>query len=241
MKFSNMKLSIIIPAYNEEKRILGTLKEIDYYSTKYPFNYEVLIVDDGSTDNTNIIVDNYILNKFNFRLFQNSENSGKGYSIRKGVRESTGDLILFTDADLHTSLFEMNKFLPYLKDFDVIIASRSLSGSLVGEVLYRRFIGEVFSWIVQLLIIKGIPDTQCGFKLFTKKAAKTIFQRQLINGWAFDVEILFLARKLGFRIKDIPVTSNNPPGSKVNPITAGISMFRDLLKIRFYSIMGYYR
>lgn len=236
-----MKISIVIPAYNEEKRILDSLNKIELYFKQYSFDYEVIIIDDGSKDNTVQLVQSFIQKNKKFKLLINPKNTGKGYSVKRGMLISEGDLVLFTDADLHAPLSELNKFLPFIKEYDVVIASRLLPASLVGEVAHRKFIGQIFSWLVHILVIKDLPDTQCGFKLFTKRAAQKIFSNQLLNGWCFDVESLFLAQKFGFKIKETPIISNNAPGSTVNPITAGTAMFFDLFKIRFNDFIGRYK
>lgn len=229
-------LSIVIPAYNEEKRIEETLEKILNYLKTKNYQYEIIVVDDGSSDNTVKVLETIAKENKNIFILKNEQNSGKGYSVRKGVLESKGDYILFSDADLSTPIEEVEKLLHWLNQgFDVTIGSRGLKESdiKIHQPFYRELMGKFFNFLVQTLLIKGIKDTQCGFKCFKKDATKEIFKRQKIDGFGFDVEILYIAKKLNYKIKEVPVTWLNSPNSKVSPIKHSLEMFKDILKIKF--------
>ena len=225
-------ISIIIPAYNEEERIGITLEKIQTYLDQNHPDYEILVVDDGSKDNTINIVKS--LNS-NIKIIKQEINQGKGAAVRRGMLEANGDICLFTDDDLSTPIYEIEKTLKaHQEGFEVCIGSRALQSELIKEhqPWYREMMGKTFNKIVQLLVVKGIQDTQCGFKSFTSSAAKSIFEKCKINGFAFDVETVFLANKLNFSIKELPVEWYNDERSKVNPITDSTRMFLEILKIR---------
>lgn len=225
-------ISIIIPAYNEESRIEITLEKIqDYMNLHYP-DFEIIVVDDGSKDNTIGVVKSF---SSDIKIIKQERNQGKGAAVRRGMLEASGDIRLFTDADLSTPIYEVEKVLKWHKDeFDVCIGSRALQSELIKEhqPFYRELMGKTFNKMVQLLVVKGIQDTQCGFKSFTAEAADKIFSICKINGFAFDVEAVFLANKFKFKIKEIPVEWYNDDRSKVNPITDSSRMFLEILKIR---------
>ncbi|MBI2453017.1 MAG: glycosyltransferase family 2 protein, partial [Parcubacteria group bacterium] len=214
-----MRLSVVIPAYNEAKRLLNTLVAADEYLRRQSYEYEILVVNDGSKDNTADVVRQAEAFIKNLRLIDERENHGKGYAVRKGMLEAKGDYRLFTDADNSTSLDQVEKMWPeFEKGFDVVIGSRDIKGAElpVPQSWLRMRLGDIFNIIVQITSgLWGIWDTQCGFKGFTRKAAEELFSRATIERWAFDVEILALARKLGFRIREIPVRWVNDPNSKV--------------------------
>lgn len=233
-----MKLSIVIPSYNEEKRIKTTLESIKGYVNDKKLNAEIIVVDDGSKDNTRKICE-----KKNVKLNNKRKNKGKGYSVKEGMLLAKGDYILFSDADLSTPIEELDKFLNYIDRYDVVIGSRALKKSriFVKQPLYRVLMGKFFNLLVRLFVVRGIKDTQCGFKLFSKRAAKEIFIRQKLNGFGFDVEILFITQKKGFKIKEVPVVWKNAEGTKVNPIKDSLKMFFDILKIRYNSLLGLYK
>lgn len=237
------QLSVVIPAYNEGSRIKNTLKKITQHLERNKYNYELIVVDDASTDTTKKIVQEILVKNKKIRLLQNRVNKGKGYSIRKGVLNSRKPFILFSDADLSTPIGELDTFRDFLNEYDIIIGSRRLPASniIVKQPFYREFIGRFFNLLVHLLILRGVNDTQCGFKLFKKNAAMNIFQKQRLNGFGFDVEILFLAKKFNYKIKEIPVTwKNSAKHSKVSIMKHSIMMFFDLLRIRFNSLLGLY-
>ncbi len=243
-KNENIFLSVVIPAYNEEKRIASSLKSIVSYLNNQEFQSEIIMVDDGSTDNTIQLVEGLDVNGINLNIIWNERNSGKCYSIRRGVQESAGEIILFSDADLSTPIEEFEKFLPYLNDgYDVVIGSRGLPESdiEVHQVWYREWMGKKFGSLVRFMALPGISDSQCGFKCFTKSSSERIFPRQKLNGFCFDVELLYITKKMNYQIKEVPICWRNSPASKVNPIRDSIRMFFDLLKIRFYDMKGKYK
>jgi len=230
-------LSVVIPAYNEEKRIGNTLEQIMRYLNQKPWDWDIVLVDDGSKDRTVEIAQKAITDS-RLKILKNIENLGKGASIRKGMLSAKGKFRLFSDADLSTPIEELEKILPYTeKDYGVAIGSRALKESQleVRQPFYREWMGRIFNCFVRLFVIGSIKDTQCGFKVFTAEAAESIFRVQRLSGFAFDVEVLFLARKKGFKIKEVPVRWINSPASKVHPIKDSVKMFIDILKVRFFS------
>lgn len=236
-------LSVIIPAYNEEKRLPKTLKEIDGYMGKqnYPSassgqaNYEILVVNNGSEDKTAEVVRNLIAEVKNLRLIDNKENRGKGFAVRQGMLEAKGDYRIFTDADNSTPIVEIEKMFPEFKaSYDIVIGSRDAKGAVLDppQPWQRRLSGDVFKLFRKIVLnLWDIEDTQCGFKGFTKKAAEDIFPKCKVDGFSFDPEVLIIARKLGYKIKEIGIYWKNDLESKVK-IKSVISMAIDLLKIR---------
>lgn len=232
-----MKISIIIPAYNEEKRLASALDNIISYMAKNYPDYEIIVVDDGSTDNTIKVAE-----KKNVRIIKNPKNMGKGYSVKNGMLNAGGDYLLFSDADLSTPIEELGNFLNLIKEHEVIIGSRNLSESNITatQPFYRRALGKIFPLLVSIFVLRGIKDTQCGFKLFKKDAAKKIFTKQTIAGFGFDVEILYLARKYGYSVKELPVSWKNDPHSKVSVIRDSFRMLLDLIRIRINNLRNKY-
>jgi dolichyl-phosphate beta-glucosyltransferase len=238
----NMTLSVVIPAYNESKRIKKTLIDIISYLESKKCVYEIIIVDDSSFDNT-IQVVNSLKNK-NIQIIKNKTNHGKGFCVKRGIKNSKYDFILFSDADLATPIKELDSMIKEINNgFDIVVASRNLSKSIimVEQPFYRQIMGKIFPLIVRLLLIPQIKDTQCGFKLFRSNIAKKIVKKQTINRFCFDVEILFIAKKYRYKIKEVPVTWIDKKGSKVNPFKDSFSMFFDLIKIRINDLLGKYR
>ena len=190
------KISLIIPSYNEEKLIVSSIKNIITYMLKNKYNFEVIVVDDGGKDKTKEKVRS--IKDKHVKLLSYKPNKGKGHAVKTGMLAAKGDLLLFLDADLSTPIEEIEKFIPQTRKYDVVIASRALKESKikVHQPFYRELIGKIFNKMVQLLAVWGIKDTQCGFKMFTRKAANIIFKRQRIHGWAFDVELLFIAKNI---------------------------------------------
>lgn len=225
-----MQISIIIPAYNEEDRISATLDKILTYLKENNYEYEVIVVDDGSNDRTV-----QVAGIFDVKVISQASNLGKGAAVRRGMLEAQGEIRLFSDADLSTPIYELEKILPHFEDGnDVVIGSRALQNELIKEhqPWYRETMGKTFNKIVQLLVIDGIKDTQCGFKAFTANAAEAIFSQAKIDGFAFDVEALFLAKKLNYKVKEVAVEWYNDERSKVNPITDSLKMLLEIIKIR---------
>lgn len=239
-----MKLSVIIPAYNEESRIGKTLDVMGEYLATQPYKYEVIVVDDGSNDRTGQIVKEKEDNIPNLRLIENDMNRGKGYTVRYGVSLAKGEVVLFFDADSSTPIDQVEKFWPMFEQgFSVCIGSRSLPDSNVEvhQPWFRENMGRVFNLFVRMIAIRGFVDTQCGFKAFSAEAAKVVFDRQTLSGFGFDVELLFIAKKHGFSIAEVPIKWIDSPDSRVHPIKDATRMFFELMSIRFKDMMGNYR
>ncbi len=255
-----MYLSVIIPAYNEEKRLPKTLEEIDRYLSRqsYPSagsgqaSYEILVVNDGSKDKTAETVKSLIPKIKNLKLIDNKENKGKGGVVRQGMLEAKGGYRLFTDADNSTSIDQIEKMWPYLKGtcpepaeggYDIVVGSRDIKGAVLDPpqpFLRNAILGEGFKLFRKIIIgLWGIEDTQCGFKCFTGESAENIFPKCKINRFAFDPEILVISKKLGYKIKEIPVYWKNDLESKVK-FKSMAKMAIDLFKIRCNSIKGLY-
>ncbi len=238
-----VSLSIVVPMYNEASRIANCLDKICGYCQACGLGYEMLVVDDGSKDESPALVRGFAEKNQRVRLVSNGTNRGKGYSVRHGMREARGEAVLFTDVDLSAPIEGLDVFLPQLKGFDVIIGSRDLAGSriLVKQPLLRRVLRNVFRFLYGLLLFHDVMDTQCGFKLFTAEAAREIFRRQRVNGFCFDVEVIFLAELLGCKVKELPVEWSDSAESKVNLLKVPPQMFVDLLKIKFNGLTKAYR
>ena len=243
-------LSIIVPAYNEEKRLPATLEAIADYLATRDFSHELLVVDDGSKDNTRDVVRAFAVTRPWVRLVSyddehgHASNRGKGFAIRAGVESAVGRDILFSDADLSTPIEDMERLLPPISrgDCDIAIASRALAESNleVHQPKHRELMGRTFNKIVQALAVPGVQDTQCGFKAFRGDVAKRLFALARIEGFGFDPEILYLASKYGYRTREIPVTWRHRDNSRVNPLTAPLAMIRELLEVRWNDARGLY-
>ena len=238
-----MYLSIVIPAYNEAKRLPNTLADIDEYLRRRNYDYEILVVNDGSKDKT-VEVARSLLSKIkNLKVTGYEKNQGKGYAVRFGMLEAKGDYRLFTDADNSTPINQVEKmWSEFEKGYDIVIGSRDIKGAILDppQPAFRRFTGEAFGFFTNLIIgTWGIADTQCGFKGFTRKAVENIFPKCKINRFAFDPEILVIGKLLGYKIKEVPVYWKNDPESKVK-FKGMIKMGLDLFKIRWNLIKGIY-
>lgn len=228
-------ISIVIPAFNEELRILPTLDKIFGYVEHKFYSYEIIVVDDGSTDSTASLVNQFAEKHPSVKLLRNKKNEGKGKAVQVGVLQTQGNFIYFTDADLSTPVEEIDRFLKEIENIDIVIGSRSIDGAkvVIHEPLYRELLGKLFNKIVRILCVPGFVDTQCGAKLFRRDAALKIFSLLKIYGFAFDVEILYLAKQLGLRVKEIPITWYYSKETKVRTFRHGLEMLRDLLRIRW--------
>lgn len=249
-----MYLSVIVPAYNEERRLPKTLFEIDKYLRTRDYDYEIIVVSDGSKDRTAEVVRDLKLSRqagsrkagkiANLRLIDNKENHGKGFVVRQGLSEARGRYRLFTDADNSTSIDQVEKLFPCFKEgYDIVIGSRDVKGAVIAnpQARYRILLGNIFNLMVQALTgLWGIWDTQCGFKALTAEAVNGILPKCRIDRWAFDPEILKVGRKLGYRTKEVPIVWVNDPESKVK-FRGMVRMGFDLLKIRWNLITGKYR
>lgn len=246
-----MFLSIVIPAFNETDNFArGALGKVDTYLEKQSYPYEVLIVDDGSSDGSPELIEQYIAGKHNWQLVKNPH-QGKAQTVATGVERAIGEFVLFTDFDQATPISEIEKLLPFVrKKYDIVIGSREVKGSKrLKEPWYRHLMGRGFNFVVSLVAIRGIQDTQCGFKLFKASVAKDLFPRLVVYGkhpetaaftGAFDVEILFLAQKQQFRIAEVPVSWKHVKTTRVNPVKDSVRMFFDLLRIRLTDLLGRY-
>lgn len=239
------ELSIIIPAYNEEALIASTLDGLQAYLSTRPESYEFIVVDDGSQDQTVERVKHWHgCNQVELRLLINPQNRGKGFSIRRGVLESRGEFIVFIDADLPYRLDAIDQFLQALRSgSDLAVGSRVLPGSQVkGVPVIRFFSGQIFSLMVQTVLFAGLPDTQCGFKGFRAAAAKEIFRRLTIDGFGFDVEMLFVARRHKFAIRPVAVQMiDHRHRSRVRLIVDSFKMFANLFMVRWNNLRGRYK
>jgi dolichyl-phosphate beta-glucosyltransferase len=241
-------LSIIIPAYNEEKRLPPALAKVAEFLRAQPYRSEVLVVENGSTDRTTEMVEAFCATQLRpddpFELILLHSPKGKGNAVKQGVLAGRGDYLLITDTDLAVPIEEATRFLPPALDrlsFAVAIASREVKGAVrYGEPAYRHLMGRVFNTLVRWLAVPNIQDTQCGFKCFTREAARFIFPRQRINGWGFDVELLYIAQRHGLPIVEIPVKWYYGADSRVRPIHDTVTMVADLLRIRRNGRAGLY-
>jgi dolichyl-phosphate beta-glucosyltransferase len=242
-RLRKMNYSIVIPAYNEAKRLGPTLEKVLAYVQQQGWDAEVIVVNDGSKDNTAEIVRAFAERNPYLRLVENPGNRGKGYSVRNGMLKARGDVIVFTDADLSSPIEEMPKLLQALeRGADIAIGSRWLQADLqtTRQSLHRQLFGRIFNGLNRVILGLQFADTQCGFKAFTSRAAQTILPLQRIERWGFDPEILFLACKFGFRVEEVPVQWGHVGGTRINPLVDGSHMFQEMLRIRWHDLTGKY-
>lgn len=251
-KFVRPFLSVVIPAYNEERRLPATLERITEYLATQSYPSQVCVVDDGSQDRTASLADEYSTAHPNVGVIRN-DHRGKGYAVRTGMLAAQGKVILFCDADLSTPIEELDHLLPWFeRGYDIVIASREgLGAHRIKEPFYRHVMGRVFNFIVRALTVKGIQDTQCGFKAFRDDVAREVFGRMLLYGanaqrvsgamvTAFDVEALFIGAKMGYRIKEIPTRWIYSNESRVNPLRDSWRNLRDVVMVRWNDARGLY-
>ena len=237
-----MELSVVVPAFNEEKSLESSLQRIIDFLEKNLEKYEIIVIDDGSKDSTPEIAQKFKSN--NVRLIQNPQNMGKGFSVKLGMINAKYDPVLFIDADLATPIEETTKFIEAIQEgYDVVIASRNIEGAkiTVEQPKYRQVLGKAFPMIVKGMILDEIKDTQCGFKMFKKDAARKIFPRQTVKRWAFDVEVLYIAKQLNFKIKELPVKWMDKGNSKLSPIKDSARMLNEVFKIKYNDWKGEYK
>ncbi|MDA1188123.1 MAG: glycosyltransferase family 2 protein [Chloroflexi bacterium] len=234
-------LSIVIPAYNEEPRIGATLDKVTRYLDAQAYDWEVVVVDDGSSDRTADIVSRHSVKDARVRL-ESQPHAGKGWAVRGGMLAATGERRMLCDADLAMPIEFLGHFLDKLSEgFDIAIGSRELPGSRrFDEPPARHWIGRAFNWSVRTFAVRRFQDTQCGFKCFTAQAAQALFSLQRTKGFGFDVEILFLAQKRGLHVTEIPIDWYHQPHSKVRPAVDAFIMLRDILFVRFTALFGGY-
>jgi dolichyl-phosphate beta-glucosyltransferase len=232
-----------VPAYNEQERIGASLEALFRFVAESPHSYEIVLVDDGSTDETSATAEKTAARwEQRVVILRDNVNRGKGHAIRQGMLAASGDKIFFTDADLSTPPEEIHNCLPWLDRVDVVVGSRALADSqiLVHQSWQRESIGRLYNLLVRAAAVSGIRDTQCGFKGFNKEIAAEVFKRQQLTGFGFDVEILYIARKLGYEIAEVPIVWRNSLGSTVNPLKDGIGMLGDLARVRWNDLKGQY-
>jgi len=236
------ELSIVIPAFNEELRLPETLSRISSYVRASKRDTEVIVVDDGSTDRTTDVANSFRGEIQRLRVVANQGNRGKGYSVRHGMTQASGRIVLFTDADLSAPIEEADKLLAALADHDVAIGSRALNRMLISvrQSPFREAAGVVFNFIVRAILRLPFVDTQCGFKAFRREPCLVIFQQQRIERFGFDPEILYLARHHGLRSAEIPVRWAHSPATKVSMMRDSLQMFLDVFIIRWNSLLGRY-
>ncbi len=235
-------LSVVIPAYNEENRIAGTLQDVVRYVSAQGYTWEVVVADDGSYDSTASLVEAATVEHQGIRLLR-LQHAGKGSAVRAGMLAATGEYRFLADADLSMPIEQLERFLPpALGDYDVAIGSREAAGARrFDEPSRRHVMGRVFNTIVRLLAVKGVADTQCGFKCFRAEAAEALFPLQRAVGFGFDVEVLFLAHRKGFRMKEVGIDWYYREGSKVKPLRDTFLMLKDVLAVRLNHLRGAYR
>jgi dolichyl-phosphate beta-glucosyltransferase len=238
---NEIKLSIIIPAYNEEQRLPGTLQTIHAFLEKQSYAAEVLVVENGSSDQTLAIAQEFSQRMPEIRALH-CEQRGKGWAVIQGMLAARGRYRFVCDADLSMPIEEVNNFFPpQFEDAAIVIASREAAGARRhGEPEYRHVIGRIFNGMVRLIALPGLQDTQCGFKCFRADSAEKIFPRMTIKGWTFDVEALVIARHLGFSIREVPISWYYNPKSKVRVLRDSFIMARDLILIRWNALRGNY-
>lgn len=244
----NPYLTIVIPAYNEERRLPPTLAQIATFLREQPYSAEVLIVENGSTDGTSAAVERFCATEMRpddpFELILLHSEKGKGNAVRHGMLAGRGEFLLISDTDLAVPIEEVTRFLPPAlpkQEYGVAIASREAPGAVrLGEPFYRHLMGRIFNQIVRWMAIPGISDTQCGFKCFSREAAQLVIHRQRISGYGFDVELLYIAQRLGLEIVEVPVTWRYGDDSRIRPIQDTLAMVRELMQIRRNGRAGLY-
>jgi dolichyl-phosphate beta-glucosyltransferase len=234
-------LSLVIPAYNEQARLPYTLSQVEEYVCREQIDTEVIVVDNGSTDATSAVVLQASVSFPHLRLLR-TDRRGKGGAVRTGTLAAQGDVVIFADADLSWSVNDLGRFMHMVNATTPIIIGSREGGDArrIGEPAYRHLMGRVFNGVVQRLAVPGIEDSQCGFKAFRADAARTIFSRQRIDGFGFDVEVLYLARRLGFGIRVVPLRWEHKENSRVAPVRDTVRMLSDVIRVRINDWRGLY-
>lgn len=235
-------LSVIVPAYNEERRIGPTLEILVGYLSTQTFEWEVLVVENGSDDGTVEVLNSWAAEVEQVRLVSLPQ-AGKGLAVREGMLEAAGKYRFMCDADMSMPVEYLDIFLARMAErYDVVIGSRQIEGARrFGEPPGRHLMGRVFNWVVQLIAVGGFQDTQCGFKMFRGNVAEDLFRKQRTKGWGFDVEILYMAVTKKMRVLEMPIDWYHEPSSKINPVSDSIEMVKDTVLARWRGIMGAYR
>jgi glycosyltransferase involved in cell wall biosynthesis len=238
------RYSIVIPAYNERLRIIATLDAVVACVRRNHWDAEVIVVNDGSSDETADLVRDFAVHAPEVRLMENPSNRGKGYSVRNGLVHAQGDIVMFTDADLSAPIDEAERLFAAVEEdgADIAIGSRWLATSRQThrQPLYRQFFGRCFNALTRMVMRLPYADTQCGFKAFTRDAAQTVFQLQTIERWGFDPEILFIARKRRFKVKEVPVSWAHDARTRISYLRDGLQMLKELAIVRWNAILGRY-
>jgi dolichyl-phosphate beta-glucosyltransferase len=235
-------LSLVIPAYNEQARLPYTLSEIEEYVCREQIHCEIIVVDNGSRDATSVVVQQAASRFLRLRLLR-TDRRGKGLAVRTGVLAAQGEVVIFADADLSWSVGDLSRFTALVdpRRAPIVIGSREGHGARrIGEPIYRHIMGRVFNRVVQTLAVPGVEDSQCGFKAFSHDIAQAIFARQRIDGFGFDVEILFVARRLGYPIEVVPLRWEHKENSRVAPVRDTLLMLSDVVRVRFNAWRGRY-
>jgi glycosyltransferase involved in cell wall biosynthesis len=238
---SDIFLSIIFPAYNEEHRLPSAMEKVSGFLENQSYSSEIIIVENGSQDKTLEVARAFAQDHHRFRVFH-EDGRGKGLAVRRGMLEARGEHRFMCDVDLSMPIEQVSRFLPpVLSSYDVCIASREAPGAKrFNEPGYRHLGGRLVNFMIRVLALPGLQDTQCGFKCFRADVADDLFNRQRLMGWSFDVEILYIARMRGYRIVELPIPWYFSPESKVNPVKDAIKMARDILEIRQNARAGFY-
>jgi glycosyltransferase involved in cell wall biosynthesis len=236
----NPFFSIVIPAHNEQNRLPSTLEKIFHFLKQQSFSSEVIVVENGSTDNTHAIAQQFARQHENLRVLQSEK--GKGAAVQRGMLAARGEYRFMCDADLSMPVEEIVKFIPpKLQDFDIAIASREAKGAVrFNEPSYRHWGGRGINFLIQTLILPGLNDTQCGFKCFRREVVKDIFSRQTLHGWSFDIELLYIARRHGYRVVEIPIHWYHFSDSKVSALRDAMDMIQDIFRIHANARRGLY-
>lgn len=238
------RLSVVIPMYNEAHRLRRSLPQLAGYFREQPYSVELVVVDDGSSDNTVELAREVLGGRDDVRVIESKPNRGKGHAVKVGMLAARGEVVLFTDADLSTPPDEMEKFWEWFdQGYDIVIGSRKMKGANIErhQPLWRESMGKVFTWLTNRIATRGISDITCGFKAFKNDAAQELFSRSIIDDWSFDAEVLFIAQQHRKRIKEVPVRWHDERGTKVRILRDATRAMLGLLRIRLNGLKGIYR
>jgi dolichyl-phosphate beta-glucosyltransferase len=239
-----LKLSVVIPMYNESARLAASMPKLVEYFARQTYPYEIVVVDDGSKDGTPALAIQLLSSLPMVRVISQQPNRGKGAAVKTGMLAAKGAFVMFCDADLATPPSELDKFWPILdRGYEVVIGSRKMPGANIvrHQPIWRESLGKVFTWLTDKIATHNISDVTCGFKCFSHSAAQQIFSRSVLTDWSFDAEVLFIAQKRGYRIKEVPVTWHDEPGTKVRIVRDATQALLGLLKIRRNYMRGVYK
>ena len=235
-------LSVVVPAFNEEQRIVSTLERLVAYLDGQEYSWEVMVVDDGSSDGTAEVASEWAASEPRVRV-ESIAHAGKGWAVKHGMLAADGRYRFMCDADLAMPIEQLRSFVDRgIEGFDVVVGSRQIEGARrFNESFGRHLRGRVFNWLVRLITVRGFQDTQCGFKYFTSEAAERLFGRQMAPGWGFDIEILYLAKRDGMRILEMPIHWYHQSASRVRPLVDPLAMLSEAVRVRIWDLQGKYR